>query len=87
MFIHIKNYRKTSLPGIVYAVFKRSYHMGSTNDTQLKKLLHGEVLVSPNPKIISRIIKESEYIDEELLSKANNKLYTPDEFNNALKKT
>ena len=56
-----------------------------TNDTQLKKLLHGEVAVFPNPKIISSIIKQSEYLDEELLSEANNKFYTPDEFNSALK--
>ena len=47
--------------------------------------MHGEVVVSPDPKIISSIIKQSEYLGEELLSKANNKLYTPDEFNNALK--
>ena len=47
--------------------------------------MHGEAVVSPNPKIISSITKQSEYLDEELLSKANNKLYTPDEFNNALK--
>ena len=47
--------------------------------------MHGEVVVSPNPKIISSITKQSEYLDEELLSKANNKLYAPDEFNNALK--
>ena len=46
--------------------------------------MHGEVVISSNPKIISIIIKQSEYLDEELLSKAN-KLYTPDEFNNALK--
>ena len=46
--------------------------------------MHGEVVISSNPKIISSIIKQSEYLDEELLSKAN-KLYTPDEFNNALK--
>ena len=65
--------------------FRKELPYGSTNDTQLKKLLHGEVVVSPNPKIISSIIKQSEYLDEELLSKANNKLYTPDEFNNALK--
>ena len=45
--------------------------------------MHGEVVVSPNPKIISSIIKQSEYLDKELLSKANNKLYTLDEFNNA----
>ena len=55
--------------------------------TQLKKLLHGEVVVSPHPKIISStsIIKQSEYPDEECLSKSNNKLYTLDEFNSALK--
>ena len=85
MFIHIKHYRKASLPGIVYAVSERSYHMGFTNDTQLKTLLHGEVVVSPKPKIISSIIKQSEYLDEELLSKANNKFYTPNEFNNTIK--
>ena len=32
---------------------------------------------------MSSIIKQSEYLDKELLSKANNKLYTLDEFNNA----
>ena len=47
--------------------------------------MHGEVVISPNPKIISSIIRQSKYLDEELLSKANSKLYTPDEFNNALK--
>ena len=46
---------------------------------------NGEVVVSPNPKIISSIIKPSEYLDEEPLREANNKFYTPDEFNNALK--
>ena len=58
---------------------------GSTNDTQLKKLLHGEAVVPPNSKIISSIIKQSGYLDEELLSKWNNKFYTSDEFNNVLK--
>ena len=57
----------------------------STNDTQLKKLLHGEAVVPPNSKIISSIIKQSGYLDEELLSKWNNKFYTSDEFNNVLK--
>ena len=53
-------------------LFLKGVPYGSTNDTQLKNLLHGEVVVSPNPKIISSIIKQSEYIDEELLSKAKN---------------
>ena len=69
----------------IYVYLQKLLPYGSTNDTQLKKLLHGEVAVSPNPKIILSITKQSEYLDEELLSKANNKLYTPDEFNNALK--
>ena len=58
---------------------------GSINDTKLRDLLHGEAIVSPNPKIISSIIKQSEYFDEEILKKANNRFYTPDEFNTALK--
>ena len=57
---------------------------GSTNDTQLKKLLYGEAVVPPNSKIISSIIKESGYLDEELLSKWN-KFYTSHEFGNVLK--
>ena len=51
----------------------------------MKKLLHGETVLSAKSKIISSIIKQSEYVDEELLSEANNKFYTPDEINNALK--
>ena len=47
--------------------------------------MHGEVVVSPNPEIISGVIKQNEYLDKELLSKGNNKFYTPDEFTNALK--
>ena len=43
-----------------------------------------EVEYSPNPKFISSVIKQSEYFDEEILEKVNNKYYTPTEFNNAL---
>ena len=64
--------------------FRKHLPYGSTNG-KLKKLLHGEVVISPDPKIISSIIKQGEYLDEELLSKTKNKFYTPDEFNNALK--
>ena len=77
--------QKDKSPWYRICCFRKELPYGSTIDTQLKKLLNGEVIVSPNPKVISSIIKQSEYLDEELLSKANNKLYTPDEFNNALK--
>ena len=69
-FIHIKNCKKTSLPGIVpylwCAVFSRR---GSINDIKFRNLLHGEAIVSPNPKVILSIIKQSKYFDEEILKK------------------
>ena len=46
--------------------------------------MHGNRLRSPNPKFISSVIKQSQYFDEEILEKVNNKYYTPTEFNNAL---
>ena len=46
--------------------------------------MHGNRILSPNPKFISSVIKQSEYFDEEILEKVNNKYYTPTEFNNAL---
>ena len=60
--------------------FRKELPYGPINDTKLRNLLHGEATVSPNPKIISSVIKESEYFDEEILKNANNKFYTPDEF-------
>ena len=46
--------------------------------------MHGNRIVSPNPKFISSVIKQSEYFEEEILEKVNNKYYTPTEFKNAL---
>ena len=49
--------------------FQKELPYGPINDTKFRNLLHGEAIVSPNPKIISSIIKESEYFDEEILKK------------------
>ena len=76
--------QKDKSPWYCIWCFRKHLPYGSTNG-KLKKLLHGEVVISPDPKIISSIIKQGEYLDEELLSKTKNKFYTPDEFNNALK--
>ena len=46
--------------------------------------MHGNKIVSPNPKLISSVIKLSEYFDEEIFEKVNNKYYTSTEFKNAL---
>ena len=48
--------------------------------------MHGNRILSRNPKLISSVIKQSEYFDEEILEKVCNKYYTPTEFNNALNK-
>ena len=86
--LNVYTYRKLQKdksPWYFICCFQKELPYGSTNDTQLKKLLHVEVVLSPNSKIISSIIKQSEYLDEELLSRANIKLCTPDEFSKALK--
>ena len=41
-------------------------------------------MVCPNQEFISSVIKQSEYFDEEVLEKVNNKYYTPTEFKNLL---
>ena len=44
--------------------------------------MHEKRILSPSSKFISSVIKESEYSDEEILEKVNNKYYTQTEFNN-----
>ena len=46
--------------------------------------MHESRILSPNPKFIFSVIRQSEYFDEEILEQVNNKYYTPTEFNNAL---
>ena len=65
--------------------FRKELPYGSIDETKLRDLLHGEAVVSLNPKIISNRIKQSKYFHEETLKKANNRFYTPDEFNTVLK--
>ena len=77
--------QKDKSPWYCMCCFSKELPYGSINDTKLRNLLHGEAIVSPNPKIISIIIKQSEYFDKEILKKANTRFYTPDEFNTALK--
>ena len=50
----------------------------------LNSFMHGNRIVSPNPKFISSVIKLSECFDEESLENVNTKYYTPTEFKNAL---
>ena len=77
--------QKDKSPWYCMCCFRKELPYGSINDTKLRDLLHGEALVYPIPKIISTIIKQSEYFDEEILKKTSDRFYTHDEFNTALK--
>ena len=77
--------QKDKSPWYCMCWFRKELPYEFINDTKFRNLLHGEAIVSPNPKIISSIIKQSEYFDEEILKRANNGFYTPDEFKTALK--
>ena len=49
--------------------------------------MHGNRIISLNPKFISSLMKQSEYFDEKILEKVNtenSKYYTLIEFDNAL---
>ena len=73
--------QKDKSPWYCMCWFRKELPYEFINDTKFRNLLHGEAIVSPNPKIISSIIKQSEYFDEEMLKKRNNRFYTPDEYN------
>ena len=49
----------------------------SIDSDVLNNSMHGNRIVSPNQKFISGVIKQSEYFDEEILEKVNNKYYPP----------
>ena len=49
----------------------------SIDSDALNSFMHGNRILSPNPKFISTVIKQSEYFDEEILEKVNNKYYNP----------
>ena len=46
--------------------------------------MHGSKILSPSSKFVSSVIKQNEYLDEEIVEKVNNKYYTSTEFCKAL---
>ena len=73
--------QKDKSPWYCMCCFWKELPYGSISDTKCRNLLHGEAIFPPNPKIISSIIKESEYSNEKILKKASTRFYTPDELN------
>ena len=57
----------------------------SLKNEHLQKPIHIKIILSPYKKIITNAIRQNEIIDKKLLRKANNKFFTSDEFNHALK--
>ena len=56
---------------------KKEIPFCSLKNEHLKELTHGKIILSPNKKIITNAIRQSEITDEELVRKANNKFFTP----------
>ena len=41
--------------------------------------MHRKIILSPNKKMIANATRQNEIIDQELLRKANNRFFTPNE--------
>ena len=57
----------------------------SSKNEHLQELMYGKIILSPNKKIITNAIRQDKVINEELLRKASNRFFTPNEFNHAVK--
>ena len=79
-----KKLQKDNSPAYCICCLQNELPYCSIDSDALNSFMHGNRIVSPNPKFISSVIKQSEYFDEEILEKVNNKYYTPTEFKNAL---
>ena len=79
-----KKLQKDKSPWYCTCFLQKELPYYSTGNDVLNSFMHGSRILSPNPKFISSVIKQSEYFDEEILEKVNNEYYTPTEFNNAL---
>ena len=80
MSIHPENSKKINHHGL-----KKEIPFCSLKNEHLQELMHRKIILFPKKKIITNAIKENKITDEELLQKANNKFFTPNKFNYALK--
>ena len=72
-----KKLQKDKSPAYCICCLQNELPYCSIDSDALNSFMHGNRIVSPNPKFISSVIKQSEYFDEEILEKVNNKYYTP----------
>ena len=79
-----KKLQKDKSPWYCICCLQKELPYCSIDSDVLNNFMHGNRIVSPNPKFISSVIKQSGYFDEEILEKVSNKYYTPTELKNAL---
>ena len=79
-----KKLQKDKSPLYCICYLQKELPYCSIGNDVLISFMHGKRILSPDPKFISSVIRQSEYFDEEILEKVNNKYYTPTELNNAL---
>ena len=82
-----KKLQKDKSPWYCICCLQKELPYCSIDSDVLSNFMHGNRIVSHNPKFTFTkisVLKQSEYFDEEILEKVNNKYYTPTEFRNAL---
>ena len=67
------------------AALKKELPFCSPKNKHIQELMHDKIISSPNEKIITNAIRQNKIIDEEHIRRANNKFFTLNEFNHALK--
>ena len=91
-YLNVYIYRKLQKdksPWYCLYCLKRKMPFCSLKNEHLKEFFYliflSFFILSPNKKIITNAIRQNEITDERLLRRANNKFFTPNEFNHALK--
>ena len=87
-YLNVHTYRKLQKdksPWYCLCCLKKEMPFCSLKNEHLQELMHDKIILSPNKKLITNALRQNKIIDEELLRKANNKFFTPNEFNHALK--
>ena len=87
-YLNVYTYRKLQkykFPWYCLCCLKKEMSFCSLKNEHPQELMHDKVILSPYKEIITNVIRQTKIIDEELLRKANNKFFTPNEFDHALK--
>lgn len=68
-----KKFQKDKAPWYCVYFLQKELPYCSFRDNVLNSFMHRNIILSANPKFISSFMKQSDYFDEEIFEKVNNK--------------